>query len=48
MNKFMKIFMTMSLAAAISALAQDNVKVDPAIPKYKKTSGVSGSVGSIG
>ncbi len=48
MNKFLKSFIAMSLAAAVSAMAQDNVKVDPAIPKYKKTSGVSGSVGSIG
>jgi phosphate transport system substrate-binding protein len=36
------------LAVAGLAMAQDNVKVDPAIAKYKKTSGVSGSVGSIG
>ncbi|MDZ7362942.1 MAG: phosphate ABC transporter substrate-binding protein [candidate division KSB1 bacterium] len=40
--------MTLSVAAALSATAQDNVKVDPAIAKYKKTSGVSGSVSSIG
>jgi phosphate transport system substrate-binding protein len=48
MKTFLKIFIIMSLAAAISAAAQDNVKVDPAIAKYKKTSGVSGSVSSIG
>jgi phosphate transport system substrate-binding protein len=48
MKTVLKIFMALSLAAALSALAQDNVKVDPAIAKYKKTSGVSGSVNSIG
>jgi phosphate transport system substrate-binding protein len=44
----MHVFLAMSLVAALSAAAQDNVKVDPAIAKYKKTSGISGSVGSIG
>lgn len=48
MKPALKIFMTLSVAAALSATAQDNVKVDPAIAKYKKTSGVSGSVSSIG
>jgi phosphate transport system substrate-binding protein len=48
MKTVLKIFMALSLAAAFSAAAQDNVKVDPAIAKYKKTSGVSGSVNSIG
>jgi phosphate transport system substrate-binding protein len=48
MNKFLKTFTAIGLALAISATAQDNVKVDPAIAKYKKTSGISGSVGSIG
>jgi len=48
MKTFLKIFITISLVAALSAAAQDNVKVDPAIGKYKKTSGVSGSVNSIG
>lgn len=48
MKTVLKAFLALSLAIALSAAAQDNVKVDPAIAKYKKTSGVSGSVGSIG
>ncbi|MDZ7288927.1 MAG: phosphate ABC transporter substrate-binding protein [candidate division KSB1 bacterium] len=35
-------------AFASLALAQEAIKVDPAIAKYKKTSGISGSVNSIG
>jgi phosphate transport system substrate-binding protein len=48
MKKMMRFFVAMSLAGALMATAQDNVKVDPAIAKYKKTSGISGSVSSIG
>ncbi|MCI0690855.1 phosphate ABC transporter substrate-binding protein [candidate division KSB1 bacterium] len=48
MRKFQKTVFVLILAVAGLAMAQDNVKVDPAIAKYKKTSGVSGSVGSIG
>jgi phosphate transport system substrate-binding protein len=48
MRKFQKAVFVLILAVAGLAMAQDNVKVDPAIAKYKKTSGVSGSVGSIG
>jgi phosphate transport system substrate-binding protein len=48
MNKLQKMFLALLVAVAGLAMAQDNVKVDPAIAKYKKTSGVSGSVGSIG
>ncbi|MGH7456167.1 MAG: PstS family phosphate ABC transporter substrate-binding protein, partial [bacterium] len=48
MRKFQKAIVVLILAVAALAMAQDNVKVDPAIAKYKKTSGVSGSVGSIG
>jgi phosphate transport system substrate-binding protein len=44
---------TLSIAAAIAALAagvtaRQVIKVDPAVPAYAKTSGVSGSVSSIG
>ncbi len=48
MRKFQKAVFALILAVAGLVMAQDNVKVDPAIAKYKKTSGVSGSVGSIG
>jgi len=48
MRKFQKAVFVLILAVAGPAMAQGNVKVDPAIAKYKKTSGVSGSVGSIG
>ncbi len=48
MRKFQKAVFVLILAVAGLVMAQDNVKVDPAIAKYKKTSGVSGSVGSIG
>lgn len=48
MKTVLKVFTALSLVVALSATAQDNVKVDPAIAKYKKTSGISGSVNSIG
>ncbi len=48
MSKLHKLVFTLMVAVAGLAMAQDNVKVDPAIAKYKKTSGVSGSVNSIG
>ncbi len=35
-------------ALPLAATAQDSVKVDPAIAKYEKTSGVSGALSSIG
>jgi len=46
MKIFLQIFTALSFAGAV--FAQENVKVDAAIAKYKKTSGVSGSVNSIG
>jgi phosphate transport system substrate-binding protein len=49
MNKLQNTVLSLLVAVAGGvAMAQDNVKVDPAIAKYKKTSGISGSVGSIG
>ena len=50
-----KIYTMLTLAALFTVLgwttgtfAQQAVKVDPNIPQYKKTSGISGSVNSIG
>jgi phosphate transport system substrate-binding protein len=48
MTKIHKIFIALLLTVAGLATAQETVKVDPAIAKYKKTSGISGSVNSIG
>ncbi len=39
---------TLLCAAAMPATAEDALKVDPAIPAYAKTSGVSGTLNSIG
>jgi phosphate transport system substrate-binding protein len=48
MNRAQKTFFALLLAVAGLATAQETAKVDPAIAKYKKTSGISGSVNSIG
>src|SRR5512145_1533855 len=39
---------TVALAALAAPLAAQQVKVDPALPSYQKTSGVSGNINSVG
>jgi phosphate transport system substrate-binding protein len=48
-ERFMKRFVTMAalVALAAPALAQQ-IQVDPALPSYQKTAGVSGNVNSVG
>ena len=39
---------TASLIVGAAALGQDNVKVDPKLPEYTATRGVSGNIKSVG
>jgi phosphate transport system substrate-binding protein len=48
-ERFMKRLVTLAVLVALAApVAAQQVKVDPALPSYAKTSGVSGNINSVG
>jgi phosphate transport system substrate-binding protein len=47
-SKWIVLLAVLTLTPATAILAQEAVKVDPAIPAYQKTSGVSGNLNSVG